>query len=446
MTQAICDITTDEVNVDVVVEPQADTMVEVANRAGGMEQVFHDNTLIGNGNSVDLGVNTDIIATKEYSDEQDALLRNEINGKLTAIDSQIDANADAIQKTREDYVQADSEIHQILNNHASELTTLRGNQASMSNQVSDIEEKIPGDASATNQLATKADLKDINTAVATKQDKLTAGENITIVDNVISATGGGGGGITEVAHDDTLAGNGTTDSPLGLAETIKSEIAGKQKQLHPGTNVFINSVNPDYDIISVPNMVSSLNGLSGALSLQAGDGIAIDGLKISATGGGGTGTDDYTQLLNKPEINGNVLTGNKTASQLGFATVATSGNYSDLSNKPTINDLTTTAQQNAINSTITSSLVSSYSNHIADTDIHVTAEQKTAWTNKQDSLVSGTNIKTINNNSLLGSGNINIDSLPDQSGNAGKVLTTDGTTASWQEPAGGTKVIFREWE
>ena len=51
MTQAICDITTDEVNVDVVVEPQADTMVEVANRAGGMEQVFHDNTLIGNGNS-----------------------------------------------------------------------------------------------------------------------------------------------------------------------------------------------------------------------------------------------------------------------------------------------------------------------------------------------------------------------------------------------------------
>ena len=29
--------------------------------------------------------------------------------------------------------------------------------------------------------------------------------------------------------------------------------------------------------------------------------------------------------------------------------------------------------------------------------------------NKQDTLVSGTNIKTINGNSLLGSGNINID-------------------------------------
>lgn len=94
-----------------------------------------------------------------YSDEQNALLENRINGKLTAVDAQIDANADAIQKTREDYINADSEIHQILNNHTSELTTLRGNQASLGDQVAGIEEKIPGDASATNQLATKADLK-----------------------------------------------------------------------------------------------------------------------------------------------------------------------------------------------------------------------------------------------------------------------------------------------
>ena len=68
--------------------------------------------------------------------------------------------------------------------------------------------------------------------------------------------------------------------------------------------------------------------------LTAGDNIIISGNVISATGG--TGTDDYTRLLNKPEINGNVLTGNKTASQLGFATVATSGSYNDLSDKPTI--------------------------------------------------------------------------------------------------------------
>jgi hypothetical protein len=46
-------------------------------------------------------------------------------------------------------------------------------------------------------------------------------------------------------------------------------------------------------------------------------------------------------------------------------------------------------------------------------------------------LVSGTNIKTVNNNSILGSGNIDIDALPSQTGNTGKFLTTDGSAASW---------------
>lgn len=38
----------------------------------------------------------------------------------------------------------------------------------------------------------------------------------------------------------------------------------------------------------------------------------------------------------------------------------------------------------------------------------VTASDKTTWNGKQDALVSGTNIKTINNESILGSGNITI--------------------------------------
>ena len=42
---------------------------------------------------------------------------------------------------------------------------------------------------------------------STKQDKLTAGDNITIVDNVISATGGGGGGGVDVVQ---TTGNSTT--------------------------------------------------------------------------------------------------------------------------------------------------------------------------------------------------------------------------------------------
>lgn len=54
--------------------------------------------------------------------------------------------------------------------------------------------------------------------------------------------------------------------------------------------------------------------------------------------------------------------------------------------------------------------------HTADTTIHVTSGDKTTWSGKQDALVSGTNIKTINGTSILGSGNIDVQTLPTVSG------------------------------
>lgn len=60
----------------------------------------------------------------------------------------------------------------------------------------------------------------------------------------------------------------------------------------------------------------------------------------------------------------------------------------------------------------------------------------------QAPLVSGTNIKTINNNSILGNGNLTLDGLPTQTGQSGKFLTTNGTEASW---ANTTKVTIRDW-
>lgn len=56
-----------------------------------------------------------------------------------------------------------------------------------------------------------------------------------------------------------------------------------------------------------------------------------------------------------------------------------------------------------------------------------------AVSGKQDTLVSGTNIKTVQGQSLLGAGDISVDALPNQEGNAGKFLTTNGTAASWAE-------------
>jgi hypothetical protein len=49
----------------------------------------------------------------------------------------------------------------------------------------------------------------------------------------------------------------------------------------------------------------------------------------------------------------------------------------------------------------------------------------------QATLVSGTNIKSVNGTSLLGSGDLVVSGLPTQTGNSGKLLTTNATDASW---------------
>ena len=53
---------------------------------------------------------------------------------------------------------------------------------------------------------------------------------------------------------------------------------------------------------------------------------------------------------------------------------------------------------------------------------------------KQETLVSGTNIKTINGESVLGEGDLVIDTLPIQENNGGKYLTTNGSETSWSNP------------
>lgn len=52
---------------------------------------------------------------------------------------------------------------------------------------------------------------------------------------------------------------------------------------------------------------------------------------------------------------------------------------------------------------------------------------------KQGILVSGSNIKTINGATVLGAGDLIITSLPTQTGNSGKFLTTNGLLASWTQ-------------
>lgn len=71
--------------------------------------------------------------------------------------------------------------------------------------------------------------------------------------------------------------------------------------------------------------------------------------------------------------------------------------------------------------------------HTSNTDIHVTASDKSTWSGKQDALVSGTNIKTINNESLLGSGNIAL-TTEEKEVSIGTTEPADEDTKIWINP------------
>lgn len=104
----------------------------------------------------------------------------------------------------------------------------------------------------------------------------------------------------------------------------------------------------------------------------------INGQTVLGSGNievGGGGTSDYTQLTNKPQINSVELTGNKSLSDIG---AQPAGDYALKSEIPDVSGLATKE------------------------------EVTTGLSGKQDTLVSGTNIKTINSQSLVGSGDIQI--------------------------------------
>lgn len=69
-------------------------------------------------------------------------------------------------------------------------------------------------------------------------------------------------------------------------------------------------------------------------------------------GGGGSGTMNYNELENKPQINGVILIGNKTASDLNLVS------HSDLDNYVTDTELTTELADYATNASVVSALAS----------------------------------------------------------------------------------------
>jgi len=233
----------------------------------------------------------------------------------------------------------------------------------------------------------------VETALSGKQDTLSAGTNITIVDNVISATGGGGtvesaitSGSTNAVESKALYSelrfvNGESETTLTFENGYSTNYPNGCTKLNvevdesSGTFIFFyNSDNQKLGSIEIHIWDSNIdvdNSFDGASYEISGTTVIITYptvTNVTKIMVGSTGDDNYVYKAVVP-----------SATPLIDQVVA---NTTALASKA---DTATTYTK-------------------TETDNAITAATST----KQDTLVSGTNIKTINNESILGSGNIDI--------------------------------------
>jgi len=204
----------------------------------------------------------------------------------------------------------------------------------------------------------------------------------------------------------------------GVTSAIQTQLNSKQGSLTLTTTGSSGAATLIGNTLNIPQYsggsgsgVSSLEGLTGALQLVAGSGISIsdngtDTITITNTGGGGGGTtwgsitgtlssqtDLQTALDGKVDENSAITGATKTKITYDSKGLVTAGADLDASDIPSGINATKIGDGTVDNTEL------SYLNG-------VTSAIQTQINAKQDTLVSGTNIKTINGSSVLGSGNI----------------------------------------
>ena len=152
--------------------------------------------------------------------------------------------------------------------------------------------------------------------------------------------------------------------------------------------------------IKLSGTTYELQDLSAQPLLSAGTGIQISGNVISATGGGsGTSTVELTQAEYNALVSGGTVNPDVFYIITDSTPIDASSFWTSAQTQSAITEAVSgkadTSAVTAVNNVLTA--------HTADTTIHVTSSDKTAWSGKQDALVSGTNINTINYESILGS-------------------------------------------
>ena len=240
-------------------------------------------------------------------------LRTDVEGDISRIETEYKA-ADGEIDTRLDNLEASQTATDAsvatLNTNVSNLqqtqtaqgTTLTG----LGNRMTTAEGNITQLQTDTSQLS--GTVQGMQTTIQGKQDKLTAGANITIENNIISATGGGGGQVT---LDDTVtetSSNGVKSSGIYTAiETAKSglqesitDIDGRVDTLESDNTT--NKSNISTLQSSVASAQDDIGTLQTGLSQEARDREAADqALRVSINGNSSAITQLQTDVAGKQD-------------------------------------------------------------------------------------------------------------------------------------------------
>ena len=237
----------------------------------------------------------------------------------------------------------------------------------------------------------------------------------------------------------------TSDSKVPSEKLVKTEL---DKKIATSSTTGLVKNDGSIDTTSYSTFDGNYNNLTNKPTIPSASSTVPSADTISGSYGSGTSYARSNHSHPKSSLyaeSSHTHTKSQITDFPSLSTVATSGSYSDLSNKPSIpssssdlsdgSDLVKKSSTSGLlkndGSVDTTQYLSSLPTHNHDDRYYTESEVDTALNGKQATLVSGTNLKTINNTSLLGSGNIDISGGGGSGGSCVTDFYIDTTTDEW---------------